>query len=177
MADESADAVAGEATEGNKKGLGKLKLIIIAVAGVLLAAIIGGGVAMFLVGSDDSADAEKAAPDKPARALYTKIRTLEGSPYFTIVVPSKDGRTHYMQLYVEAKSRDSEVVAALTKHMPKIVSVLNQLFSSESFDEMRTMEGKVKLQQDALAAIQGVMQAKIGKPGVEKILFTGFVMQ
>ncbi|WP_417223787.1 flagellar basal body-associated FliL family protein [Amphritea sp.] len=177
MADENTDAAAGGAAEG-KKGSGKLKLILIAVAGILLAAIIGGGVAMFLLGgSDDEAVAENAKPDKPAQALYTKIRTLEGSPYFTVVVPSKDGRTHYMQLHVEAKSRDDAVVVALTKHMPKIVSVLNQLFSSQSFDELRTMKGKLMLQQAALAEIQGVMQDKIGKPGVEKILFTGFVMQ
>nr|WP_320136806.1 flagellar basal body-associated FliL family protein [uncultured Amphritea sp.] len=178
MADESTDAVAGEATEGSKKGLGKLKLILIAVAGVLLAAIIGGGVAMFLVGgSDDTTDAETAKPNKPAPALYTKIRTLEGSPYFTVVVRSKDGRTHYMQLHVEAKSRDDEVVAALTKHMPKIVNILNQLFSSQSLDELRTAEGKVMLQQEALKTVQNFMQKTIGKPGVEKILFTGFVMQ
>lgn len=174
MADEST----GAAADGSKKGLGKLKLILIAAAGVLLAALIGGGVAMFLLGgSDDDVVAEDAKSDKPAQALYTKIRTLEGNPYFTVVVPSNDGRTHYMQLHVEAKSRDDAVVVALTKHMPKIVSVLNQLFSNQSFDELRTMQGKLALQQAALAEIQGVMQDKIGKPGVEKILFTGFVMQ
>lgn len=174
MAEETTETVA---EEGVKKS-GKLKLILIIVAGVILAAIIGGGVAMFLMsGSDAEPTVEDAKPTKPARAIYTKIRTLEGNPYFTVVVPSADDRTHYMQLYVEAKSRDDEVDVALTKHMPKIVSVLNQLFSRQSFDVLRTPEGKVLLQQAALAGIQGVMQDKIGKPGVEKILFTGFIMQ
>ncbi|MBR9868144.1 MAG: flagellar protein [Oceanospirillales bacterium] len=176
MAEETTETVAGE---GVKKS-GKLKLILIIVAGVILAAIIGGGVAMFLMsGSDSDAEptVEDAKPAKPARAIYTKIRTLEGNPYFTVVVSSADDRTHYMQLYVEAKSRDNEVDVALTKHMPKIVSVLNQLFSRQSFDVLRTPEGKVMLQQAALTGIQGVMQDKIGKPGVEKILFTGFIMQ
>ncbi|MDO6564678.1 flagellar basal body-associated FliL family protein [Amphritea sp. 1_MG-2023] len=177
MADDSTETAADEAAEGGKKGLSKLKLILIAVAGVLLAAIIGGGVAMFLLGGSSDDQAESVSTDKPAQALYTKIRTLEGSPYFTVVVPSRDGRTHYMQLHVEAKSRDNEVVTALTKHMPKIVSVLNQLFSNQSFDELRSFQGKMMLQQAALAEIQRVMQQKIGKPGVEKVLFTGFVMQ
>jgi len=175
MAEETTEAVD---EEGVKKKPGKLKLILIIVAGVILAALIGGGATMFLMsGSDTEPVAEDAKPAKPAQAIYTKIRTLEGSPYFTVVVPSADGRTHYMQLYVEAKSRDDEVATALTKHMPKIVSVLNQLFSQQSFDKLRTPEGKVMLQQAALAGIQGVMQEKIGKPGVEKILFTGFIMQ
>lgn len=176
MADTSTDAVADEATEG-KKSSGKLKWILIGVVGILLAAVIGGGVAMFLVGFGNEADVDAAKPSKPARALYTKVRTLEGSPYFTVVVASADGRTHYMQLHVEAKSRDDEIVSALTKHMPKIVSVLNQLFSQQSFDELRTVEGKQRLQQAALDEVQRLMQEKIGQPGVEKILFTGFVMQ
>jgi len=174
MAEETTDTV----DEEGVKRSGKLKLILIIVAGIILAAIIGGGVAMFLMGGSDAEQVvEDAKPAKPARAIYTKIRTLEGNPYFTVVVPSKDDRTHYMQLYVEAKSRDDEVAVALTKHMPKIVSVLNQLFSRQSFDTLRTSEGKVMLQQAALVGIQGVMQEKIGKPGVEKILFTGFIMQ
>ncbi|WP_296059091.1 flagellar basal body-associated FliL family protein [uncultured Amphritea sp.] len=171
MAEETTETVAEEGV----KTSGKLKLILIIVAGVILAAIIGGGVAMFLMSGSDAEPTVESA--KPARAIYTKIRTLEGNPYFTVVVPSADDRTHYMQLYVEAKSRDDEVDVALTKHMPKIVSVLNQLFSRQSFDVLRTPEGKVMLQQAALAGIQGVMQDKIGKPGVEKILFTGFIMQ
>ncbi len=173
--------MAEETTENGEAGAkksGKLKLILIIVAVVVLAAGIGGGVAMFLMGgSDTEAVAENAAPARPAQAIYTKIRTLEGSPYFTIVVPSSDDRTHYMQLHVEAKSRAAEVDIALTKHMPKIVARLNQLFSRQSFETLRTPSGKVLLQQDALAAIQEVMQEKIGKPGVEKVLFTGFIMQ
>ncbi len=176
MAEETTETGAVEG-EGAKKS-GKLKLILIIVAGVVLAALIGGGVAMFLMGGSDTEVAtESVVPAKPAQAVYTKIRTLEGSPYFTVVVPSSDGRTHYMQLYVEAKSRDDAVDAALVKHMPKIVSNLNQLFSRQSFDTLRTPSGKVMLQQEALAAIQSVLQEKIGKPGVEKVLFTGFIMQ
>ncbi|BBB25176.1 flagellar FliL protein [Amphritea japonica ATCC BAA-1530] len=176
MAEENTETVADEAAEGGKKS-GKMKLILI-VVGVLLIAVIGGVGAMFMLGgSDDEAAAAPAEPAKPAQALYTKIRTLEGSPYFTVVVPSNDDRTHYMQIYVEAKSRDDEVVAALTKHMPKIVSNLNRLFSSQSFAEIRTADGRLKLQQASLKEIQTIMQQRIGKPGIEKVLFTGFVMQ
>lgn len=176
MAEENTETVVDEAAEGGKKS-GKLKLILI-IVGVLLIAVIGGVGAMFMLGgSDEKAVSAEVKPAKPAQAIYTKIRTLEGNPYFTIVVPSKDDRTHYMQIYVEAKSREDEVVTALTKHMPKIVSNLNRLFSGQSFEEMRAGDGKQKVQEAALKEIQTVMQEKIGKPGVEKVLFTGFIMQ
>lgn len=176
MAEENTETVADDAAEGGKKS-GKKKLILI-IVGVLLLAVIGGVGAMFMLGgSDDEAVSAEVEPAKPAQALYTKIRTLEGSPYFTVAVPSKDDRTHYMQIYVETKSRDDEVVAALTKHMPKIVSNLNRLFSSQSFEGMRAVNGKQMMREAALKEIQIIMQAKIGKPGVEKVLFTGFIMQ
>lgn len=176
MAEENTEAVDEETTEGEKKS-GKMKLILI-IVGVLLIAVIGGVGTMFMLGgSDEEAVSAEIEPSKPTQALYTKIRTLEGSPYFTVVVPSNDDRTHYMQIYVEAKSREDEVVAALTKHMPKIVSGLNRLFSNQSFAAMRAVDGRQNMQQAALKEIQTVMQAKIGKPGVEKVLFTGFIMQ
>lgn len=176
MAEENTETVSDEAVEGEKKS-GKMKLILI-IVGVLLVAVLGGVGAMFMLGgADDETVSAEVEPAKPARALYTKIRTLEGSPYFTVVVPSNDDRTHYMQIYVEAKSREDDVVVALTKHMPKIVSALNRLFSSQSFAAMRLAEGRQAMQQAALNEIQSVMQDKIGKPGVEKVLFTGFIMQ
>lgn len=174
MAEETTEAVA---EEGGEKKSGKLKLILI-IVGALLVLLLGAGGAWFFLSGDDGASEEIAAePAKPAQALYTKVRTLEGNPAFTVSVSSNDGRTHYLQLYVEAKSRDEEVVAALQKHMPKIVSELNRLFSGQSLAKLRTPEGKSALQLAALETVQGVLQQKIGKPGIEKILFTGFIMQ
>lgn len=175
MAEDTAEAVAEEGTEEKKSG--KLKLILIIVI-VLLVLALGGLGAMFFLGGDDEAAVEAPAePAKPAQALYTKIRTLEGNPSFTVSVQSNDGRTHYLQLYVETKSRKDEVVAALTKHMPRIVSKLNQLFSRQTLANLRTPEGKSALQLSAQQEIQAVLQEKIGKPGIEKVLFTGFIMQ
>lgn len=175
MAEENAGAVE-EGADGGKKS-GKMKLILIIVVTLLVG--IGGAVGgmMFLMGGDEEAEQVEEKSATPERALYTKIRTLEGSPYFTVVVPSKDGKTHYLQAYVETKTRDDAVVAALTKHMPRIVSNLNRLLSSQSFEHLRTVEGKLMLQQAALQEIQTILQEKIGKPGIEKVLFTGFIMQ
>ena len=51
------------------------------------------------------------------------------------------------------------------------------LFSGQEFEALQTPEGKEALRQASLAEVQKVMQEKIGKPGVEQVLFTDFVMQ
>lgn len=171
-ADESTEETGAE---GKKKS--KLVLIIALVVGVLLVGGGGAAVAFFLLGNDQPAVEEVAATPEKAEAIYTKVRTKEGKPMFVVTLQSLDQRPHYMQAYVEAKSRDSDVDAALTLHMPLIVSRLNTLFSTQKFEQLQTVEGKIKLRQDATDLVREIMQEKIGKPGVETILFTNFVMQ
>jgi flagellar FliL protein len=176
MAEDSTEAVAAEEGTEEKKS-GKLKLVLIITVVILVLVLGAVGAFLFLGDDKESAEQMPAEPARPAQALYTKIRTLEGSPSFTVSIQSNDGRTHYLQVYVEAKSREDEVVAAMTKHMPKIVAKLNQLFSRQTLMLLRTVEGKASLEQAAVQEVQAVLQEKIGKPGIERILFTGFIMQ
>lgn len=167
------------AEEGAEKKPSKLKWIII---GVVALVIVGGGgaaAALFLLGGDDSAETEEAASAEPVRAeaIYTKVRTMGGKPMFVVTLQSQDNRPHYMQLYVEAKSRDQAVHDALTLHMPLIVSRLNNLYSTQDFRELQSLEGKLALQDSSTDLVREIMQEKIGKPGVETILFTNMVMQ
>ncbi len=170
MAEEKAEA----APEGGKS---KKKLIIFIVIGAILVAALGAGAAFFLLGS--SADEQADVPVEPVRkeAIYTKIRTLEGKPSFVATLKSDDGKRHYLQAFIETKARDQDVDDALNLHMPLIVARLNNLFALQSFTDLQTIEGKEKLRQDATELVQGILQEKIGKPGIEKVLFTNFVMQ
>lgn len=173
MAEENA-----EATEGKKKS--KLMLIILIVVGVLVVGGAGAGAAFFfLSGDSDAEEAKEEMAAEPVRlpAIYTKIRTKEGRPMFVSTLISNDGKSHYMQAYVEAKSRDPLVDAELQKHMPLIVSKLNSMFSSQEFAKLGTLEGKQNLRRDATELVQQILQERMGRPGIEKILFTNFVMQ
>ncbi len=164
--------------EGGKKS-SKLKLIIIGVVALLLVGGGGAAATFFLLGGDAQESAEEAEPAAPVRAeaIYTKVRTMGGKPMFVVTLQSKDKRPHYMQLYVEAKSRDQVVADALTLHMPLIVSRLNNLFTTQEFRTLQTIEGKEALRESATDLVREIMQEKIGKPGVETILFTNLVMQ
>ncbi|SEA10115.1 flagellar basal body-associated FliL family protein [Marinobacterium iners] len=173
MADKEEAADDEQGAKGSKK-----KLIIILVAVTLLLLGGGGATAFFLLSGDGGSDGEAQQIEAVKReAIYTKVRTLEGKPSFVVTLQSSDGKRHYMQAFIEAKSRDPVVDEALKLHMPLIVARLNALFATQAFEELQTLEGKQALRTEATALVQSIMQEKIGQPGVETILFTNFVMQ
>ncbi len=173
MATNEAAETEVEGGKGSKKKL----IIILALAAVVL---LGGGAAAtyFLLAPGSEAETTQATA-APVRldAIYTKVRTLEGKPSFVVTLQSTDDKRHYLQAFVEAKSRNPVVEEALTLHMPLIVARLNALFSAQSFEDLQSIEGKKALRQEATALVQSIMQEKIGEPGVETLLFTNFVMQ
>ena len=176
MADEEQNS--GENAEVEAKS-GKKKLIII-IAGVVLLLILGGGAAAFFLMSGEApaeAGVDEQSSVPKVDAIYTKVRTLEGKPMFVVSIGSDDGKQHYMQLYVEAKSRDEAVDEALQQHMPLVVARLNAHFSDQSLKTLMKVGGKRAMQQQATEIVKEILQDKIGQPGIESILFTNIVMQ
>ena len=165
------------AEEGEKQKPSKLKLIIIVVLALVVVGGGGAAGAWFFLSGDDAQEEVAPAETVKAEAIYTKIRTMNGKPMFVVTLQSDDNRPHYMPLYVEAKSREQDVADALTLHMPLIVSRLNNLFSTQDFRVLQTLEGKQALRESATDLVRELMQEKIAKPGVEAILFTNMVMQ
>ena len=168
MADDQAAVDSNEVPKKSKK-----MLIIIIAAVVVLLGGAGAGY-FFLMGSDAG---EEVVEDIRLPAVYTKIRTKNGRPMFVSTLQSDDDKVHYMQAYIEAKSRDPLVAPALEKHMPLIVSRLNTMFSSQEFAKLSTLEGKENLRRDATKLLQRILQQRINQEGVEEVLFTNFVMQ
>ncbi|RDE22418.1 flagellar protein [Motiliproteus coralliicola] len=171
MADEKApEEGAEEAPKGGKK-----KLLIIIIAAVVLLA--GGGAAAFFLLGGDEAPAEAQVEEVRKEAIYVKLRTLGGKPSFINTFQEKTGRQRFLQIFAEAMTRDQEVADALNKHMPLVVHQLSTLFASQEFKVLQTTEGKQQLRKESTRALQELMQKEIGRPGVEEVFFTNFVMQ
>ena len=166
-------------TEAPKKG--SSKLIIIIVAAVLVLALGGFAAWFFLMSGDpEPTEATAAAPAAEVvkkEAIYVKIRTEGGKPYFVSNFTGESGGQRFLQVYVEALTRDESVKSELQKHMPLIVSQLQMLFSSQSLREMQTAEGRARLQLQATDQIQSFLKAETGQVGIETVFFTNFVMQ
>lgn len=175
-----ADGKNDDAENGEAKKSSKLKLILFIVLGLVIVGGGGAGAAFYFLSGNQSQEEVAEEVEEPGSkvAIYTKVRTKEGKPMFVVTLqPEGDERPHYMQAYVELKSRDQAVADALTLHMPLVVSRINNLFATQRFSELKSVEGKSLLRARATELVQEIMLEKLGKPGVETVLFTNFVMQ
>lgn len=168
MAEDGLDIGAEEGKSGGKK-----KLIIIVA--LLLVLIGGGAAAYFFLLSGPSSGGDSAESEAAALANEPSIY-LDLDPAFTIDF-MVEGRQRYVQLNMSVKSKNAAQIDAVTLHMPLIRNSLVLLFSSQSFDELQTAEGKVALKAAALDAINGILEQETGQGGIDAVLFTNFVMQ
>ena len=151
-------------------------LIVAALAGVLLVGG-GGAVAAYYMGAKSSAppvaatEAGEPAPELPDEAVYVALE-----PAFTVNF-SDQGKSRFLQLSVEAMTRDSEVAETIEQNMPMIRNNLVLLFSSKSSDQLQTLEGKQQLREETRAGIQDVISQEGADGNVEAVFFTSFVMQ
>lgn len=176
--------------ELNVDGGKKKKLMIIIIAVVVLA--IGGGAAfMFMGGSNVSeadvaaeldasdpasdGDGEEASGDSSSVETGTALYVPMPRP-FRFNVPGA-ARDRFVEIRVQLLVRGSDNEEEAKKHIPLIESTFLAVFSQANADDLATSAGKTSLKQFALKEIQKTMQDVSGKKIVEKVLFTGFVMQ
>lgn len=168
MATEAAKVEAAPAGDAPKKK-GKLPLILI-----LALVLVGGGGAgawiAFKPKPDAAKQVEKAKPLAPA--IYFKY-----DPAF-VVNFGGEGSARYLQVMVEAMTRDPQVAEIIKNNEPAVRNDLVLLFSSQDNATLLSAEGKEKLRQSTLEVIRKVVAAEGGDPKlVENVYFTSFVIQ
>lgn len=180
MAEQTLDQAQAQDQEQEQKKAGKKTLLF----GLLGLVLVGGGAAAFFLmgGSDDAAEdavAEeaKAAPQQPTETRQAHYFSLD--PAFVVNFQDQEqrGRARFLQVTIDAMTRDEAVLDAIKTHMPVIRNNLVLLLSRQSYEALVPHEGKEKLRSEALAEIQTVLMQEIGEPGVEAVYFTSFVMQ
>jgi flagellar FliL protein len=159
-----------ESAEGTPKKKGKGGLILAAALVVLVAGGVGGYVMMKGGhGKAGEADATEVAKSKPA--VYLQL-----DPAF-VVNFQDDTALRFLQVGVNVMSHDPEAIAAAKEADPEIRNALLMLFSAQDVKSLSDVKGKLKLQAAALTEIQRVLKEKIGRPGVDAVYFTSFIMQ
>lgn len=185
-----------------KKG-GKLKLIILIVAGVLL---LGGATAgvyfsglipAFSSHSEDEEDVASADdPEGKDTAKKGKGKAKgkgkdkkngkKKEPQVTLYLPldpafvvnfQDQGQLHYLQVTMEVMAREQETIDAVKLHLPVIRNNLTLMLSSQTVESLASRDGKEKIRAETLAEIQKILKEQTGQPGVEAVYFTSFVMQ
>ena len=162
--------MAEEKTDETETGGGKKKLILIIVGAIVLVAISVGVTLMLLGGGGDQT--EEVVDPGPVKgdAVYVELKP------FTVNLAADDS-VGFLQTQIQVLTYYDEVVEQLEKHKPLIRNDLTVLFAQQQSQDLRTPEGKAKLQQEVLATVQGIID-QYGEGGeVDSVFFTNFVMQ
>ena len=88
-----------------------------------------------------------------------------------------DDSLRYLQVGVTLMSHDADALAAAKAAEPVIRDALVSLFSSQEYSIISNTAGRDKLQAQALVVVRKIVQERLGKPGVDALYFTSFVMQ
>ncbi|MBY6105222.1 flagellar basal body-associated protein FliL [Ferrimonas balearica] len=144
---------------------------------VLLIAVVFGVMSM-IGGGDDPQPTAAGGDSQPLRAGLAQ----DGALYvpmprpFLFNLPGPD-RTYLVQVKVQLQVRGTDAQNAARKHIPLIEDTLLTTFSAAEADQIRRKEGKDELRTQALLNVQNALQSITGQHQVERVLFTGFVMQ
>lgn len=170
-----------------EEGGGKSKkMLFIIIAVVVLAA--GGGGAFFMMSGDEpppqeetladtgAAPGEGAAPDNTASAEMGTALYVGMPRPFVFNVPGAS-RDRLVQIKVQLLVRGDANEEAAKKHIPLIEGALLGVFATSNADELSTSAGKESLRTKALKEVQDKLIDIEGNKVVERVLFTGFVMQ
>jgi len=158
------------------KKQGKLLGIVIAVV------VLGGGSGAWLAFKPKAAPAGAAAEGAAAEA--SKPAAPHSAPIYYKFDPAfvvnfgGEGSSRYLQVTVEAMSRDSAVIENLKNTEPAVRNDLVMLFSGQDNATLMTVDGKEKLRAATLASIRKVIDSEGGNGKlIEAVYFTSFVIQ
>lgn len=168
---------------------GKKKKLIIIIAAVAILAI-GGAAAFFFMSGDepnqeeieaalDSGEEGAGSADGAAESSAASVGTALYVPMprpFRFNVPGAS-RDRFVEIRVQLMVRGADAEETAKKHIPLVESTLLQTFSQTNADDLATKAGKESLKQKSLQEVQAVFKEIEGNKLVEKVLFTGFVMQ
>ena len=165
--------MADEQDDGENGGKSSKKLLIIGLLGVVVLGLAGAGVWFFLLAGDTADVSEAEVVTTP---VLGPVQYVDLSPAFIVNFPHR-GRQRFMQATISVMGRDAEAMAAVTQHMPAIRHNLINLMSTQLVLVFENPAGIEALRRQATEEVKQVLQREIGRPGIEEVLFTSFVMQ
>jgi flagellar FliL protein len=176
--------------ESTEEGGGKKKLIVFIVIGIVLIGISIGGTLFAVkmlspepvVEESAAALAEGTAVDDDGNPIVEEDVKKGYAIYFPLKPPiivnfQARGRQRFLQADITLMTREDDVVDAIETHMPMIRNALVLKFGGQTYEELQTEQGRELLRQESLEELQNIMLQEIDKTGIEKLLFTNFVMQ
>lgn len=176
-ADRPASAAVAAAKAGGRPWL------LIGVVVLLSVALAVTGTLLFVSGDKadvkDPADAAAAGGHGHAKSGADATKTplyLEVVPPFVVNL-NEAGAVHFLQVEVSLMAYDQPTLDKAREQLPLIRHHLVLLFGDQTFADIRSQEGKVKLQGKAREIIREALTKAVGAPLVEDVYLTSVVGQ
>ena len=169
MATEAKSGAGAAAPAGKKR-----RPLLMVLALLVLA---GGGAAIWWFTRPNAAAAKAGAPAAESSAAKASAIYYKFDPAF-VVNFGTEGNTRFLQITLEAMSRDPAVIEQIKSNEPAIRNDLVLLYSAQTYEALMAPEGKDKLRQATLDAVRKVVSGEGAKgEAVEGVYFTSFVIQ
>jgi len=165
-------------------GAPKKKMLMFIIIGVvLLVLLVGGGVAAYLmlrsdpVAEDVGAEAghgtatkkaDKKKEEKKHPAVFEKL------PVFTVNLNTDAGEVLQTEIVIELP--DAHVQESVKQVLPKIQGSINKLLSAKKPEEVKTPDGREKLEAEIKQMVNKIIGAE-GEEGVLSVNFTSFIVR
>lgn len=123
--------------------------------------------------------AEKAAPEPAAKTKKNVGKTplyLDLDPAFVVNL-NDDSGVRFLQVAVSVMAYSQEALDKVQANMPLVRHNLVLLFSSQKFEDIKTRDGKVALQEKALSTVRNALKEVTGEPLVEGLYLPSIVGQ
>ncbi|MGF1762823.1 flagellar basal body-associated protein FliL [Aliivibrio kagoshimensis] len=159
------------ADDGTEKKRSPILFIIIGI--VLVAGIGAGAWFFFLSGGDTPTDdaAVVEVDESQNEALYVNV----SQPFIFNVTGDHKNRLVQIKVQLMVRGNDNDALAQL--HTPLVESSILSSFGAATLEQLRSPTGRLEIRAQALSDLQAAFDKIVGKPVVEKVLFTDFVMQ
>ncbi|MBT1443042.1 flagellar basal body-associated protein FliL [Shewanella sp. JM162201] len=177
--------MAEESLQLEETGGKKSKKLLFIIIGVVVALLIGVGAWLFLGSSDEAPAADTPAAEQSGEAAPGAEGAANASnEAFYVAMPRPflfnlpgQPKSRLVEIKVQLMVRGADDDVLIKKHIPLIEDALLTTFSAGDVQKLSTQAGKDELRQTALLNVQNTLQPVTGRKVVEKVLFTGFVMQ
>jgi flagellar FliL protein len=156
----------------------KLPLLIAAAVGALL--LVGGGAwwvflhkAAPAVEASEAGDVEAATGDEQGKLPAPgEVGAMVALDPFIANLSDEDGR-RYLKATLQLEFTKSQAPPDFTARLPLVRDLLLTLFSSKTFGEVRTPQGKAVLRDEIVARVNHALRSDV----VKAVYFTEFIVQ
>jgi flagellar FliL protein len=153
---------------------GKLRLILIAAAALVLVGASVGGYFIFSGGHKGAKKTETAKKEEHPKGppIYVAL-----DPPFVVNFEAEQ-LVRFLQVTVQVMTRDAATVEIVKTNDPVVRNDLLLLLGNQNYATISSRDGKEKLRLQSLDAVRKVVANAGGKADlVEAVYFTSFVMQ